>query len=96
MVSFVSMTYPCVYCDYSVLRVWAWRPNPPSVPPQLLKKKRLQPLGWVFTTTAAPPDVENVAVVSEAFLDSVSPTVLGQPEEVDEPSAVDPTGELAL
>ena len=61
--------------------VWAWRPVPPSIPSQLLRKKRLQPLGWVFTTTAAPPDVENIAVVSEAYLDPVSEKVFGEPEE---------------
>jgi hypothetical protein len=70
-------------------RVWAWRPIPPTVPPQLLRKKRLQPLGWVFTTTAAPPDVENVAVVSEAFLKPVGTKVLGEPEEVYTPSLTD-------
>ena len=70
-------------------RVWAWRPIPPTVPPQLLRKKRLQPLGWVFTTTAAPPDVENVAVVSEAFLKPVSAAVLGEPHEVSTPSMTD-------
>jgi hypothetical protein len=77
---------PVTNALYSCTRVWAWRPIPPSVPPQLLRKKRLQPLGWVFTTTAAPPDVENVAVVSEAFLDPVSAKVLGEPEEVCAPS----------
>ena len=71
---------------YCCTRVWAWRPIPPSVPPQLLRKKRLQPLGWVFTTTVAPPDVENVAVVSEAFLDPVSAKVLGEPKEVCAPA----------
>lgn len=71
---------------YSCTRVWAWRPIPPSVPPQLLRKKRLQPLGWVFTTTVAPPDVENVAVVSEAFLDPVGAKVLGEPKEICAPA----------
>lgn len=74
----------------SCYRVWAWRPVPPSVPPRLLRKKRLQPLGWVFTTTAAPPDVENVAVVSEAFLDPVNSNELGQPEEASATPVVDP------
>ena len=55
------------------------------MPPQLLKKKRLQPLGFVFTTTAVPPDVESVAVVSEAYLDPVPEKVLAKPEEVRVP-----------
>ena len=56
------------------------------MPPQLLKRKRLQPLGLIFTTTAVPPDVENVAVVSEAYLDPVKGAVLAKPQEVRHPT----------
>ena len=36
-------------------KVFLWRPVVPTVAARFLQRKRLHPLGWIFTTSPAPP-----------------------------------------
>lgn len=53
-------------------KVYLWRPVVPVVAARILQRKKLHPLGWIFTTTPAQPDIENVAVIHQDYLDNMS------------------------
>ena len=52
-------------------KVFLWRPVVPTVAARFLQRKRLHPLGWIFTTSPAPPDIENVCVIHEDYLENI-------------------------
>jgi hypothetical protein len=53
-------------------KVFLWRPVVPTVPARFLQRKHLHPLGWIFTTSPAPPDIENVCVIHQDYLEHIS------------------------
>ena len=53
-------------------KVYMWRPVVPIVPARYLQRKHLHPLGWIFTTSPAPPDIENVCVIHEEYLQQMT------------------------
>lgn len=53
-------------------KVFLWRPVVPTIPARFLQRKRLLPLGWIFTTSPTPPDIENVCVIHQDYLQEMS------------------------
>ena len=53
-------------------KVFLWRPVVPTIPARFLQHKRLLPLGWIFTTSPAPPDIENVCVIHQDYLQEMN------------------------
>lgn len=49
-------------------KVYMWRPVVPTVPARFLQRKHLHPLGWIFTTSPAPPDLENVSCFASTMI----------------------------
>eukprot|EP01043_Picozoa_sp_COSAG02_P055238 COSAG02_NODE_6375_length_3615_cov_1.820250_1_plen_1148_part_10 len=55
-------------------KVFLWRPVVPTIPTRFLQRKRLLPLGWIFTTSPSPPDIENVCVIHQDYLQEMTET----------------------